>query len=112
MGLKQAIYDKRISYYKHDHFIKELVHLERDLDTKTVDHPEKFSDGEKGSKDISDCVAAVVMACLTLPEAGDSTGMVPPPPPPAASDSIIHSQKGTPQVDAAREQLRRMRRNG
>lgn len=67
MGLKSAVYEKRARYYRHDWFIKELEHLERDLDTCTVDHPQMFDENTPGSKDVSDSVCGVVHVCTINP---------------------------------------------
>lgn len=67
MSLKQAVVDKRIAYYEHAWFIKELSMLERDLDHNKVDHPDKFDSNTPGSKDIADAVCGVHYVCSTVP---------------------------------------------
>jgi hypothetical protein len=55
--LKQAIYDERLLCYRHPKLQEELVRLERTA--KKVDHPSTAG----GSKDLADCLAAVVHHC-------------------------------------------------
>lgn len=69
LSTKQAITDGRVRFYNHAHCVKELEHLERDLDRQKVDHPEKFPDGKRGSKDCSDSLAGVIYLCTTMPSA-------------------------------------------
>lgn len=68
MILKQAVYDRRIRYYRHDWFITELSRLERNLDERTVDHPRMFDESTPGSKDIADAVCGVQYHCTTNPD--------------------------------------------
>lgn len=51
--LKNALYDKRMSLPKHRKLAFELASLEKDVQKNKIDHP------PRGSKDISDAVAAV-----------------------------------------------------
>lgn len=47
----------RISYYAYPPFIQELSELKL-FNGRKYDHPRKFSNGKRGSKDVSDAVAA------------------------------------------------------
>lgn len=61
--LKQAIIDKRISFYNYPLLIQELSKLELDLDTNRIDHP------LGGSKDSADAVAGMVFTLMKLKDA-------------------------------------------
>jgi len=65
--LRNAILERRIVYYQYDPFLKEVRNLIHDIDKRKVDHPENNPDGSKGSKDVSDAVAAVVYQCMQQP---------------------------------------------
>jgi hypothetical protein len=54
--LKEKIYQKNFVCYKHEHLIDELLDLR--CNGETVDH------SSDGSKDISDCVAAIAWLCM------------------------------------------------
>jgi hypothetical protein len=114
MALKQGIFDGRILFYRHAHFLKELEHLERDLDEKKIDHPQRFPDGTRGSKDISDCVAAVFYLCTNMPEAYETTGMAAvssgSSPVFSGSPTIASGLAKIPAVERARQELRGLRR--
>lgn len=60
LGLRSALSDRRVTYYSYPKLIEELLYLERDVSRGKVDHPQKFPNGDKGSKDVSDCVCGVV----------------------------------------------------
>lgn len=66
--LKSLIYNKRIDYYEYKVLIRELEELQ--LINRKVDHPEisrrrALEEGDgKGSKDVSDCVAALCQNLL------------------------------------------------
>lgn len=67
--LRNAILEDRLRYYNYAPFLKEVRHLIHDLSARKVDHPLYFEDGSRGSKDISDAVAAVVTQCIETPKA-------------------------------------------
>lgn len=76
MILKQAVYDRRVRFYRHDWFVTELSRLERNLDERTVDHPRMFDESTPGSKDVADAVCGVLYHCTTNPELGVGTSGV------------------------------------
>jgi hypothetical protein len=67
--LKQALYDERLLCYPHPKLQEELVRLERTA--KKVDHPSTPG----SSKDLADCVAAVVHHCHLGWAKGTSNGL-------------------------------------
>lgn len=64
LSLRSALFDRRIAYYDYAILQRELLDLQRDIETAKVDHPERASDGTVGSKDVSDGVAGVVWNLL------------------------------------------------
>jgi len=56
LQFRSAIYEGLQVMPRNEILKKELLGLELSPDGKKVDHPDKFSDGEKGSKDIADAV--------------------------------------------------------
>jgi hypothetical protein len=68
MIAKQAIYDRRARFYRHDWFMLELSRLERNLDDRTVDHPRMFDADTPGSKDVADAFAGVLYHCTINPD--------------------------------------------
>jgi len=52
-SLRQAAFERRLSFYEYKPYIKEVLDLFQDPKTRKVDHP------LKGSKDVSDAVAGV-----------------------------------------------------
>lgn len=114
MSLKQGFFDERIKFYEHPHFLKEVEHLERDLDNQKIDHPLRFPDGTRGSKDVADCVAAVFYLCTNMPEAYESTGLAAIGPSASTvfggSPTIPSGLVNSPAVERARQQARALRR--
>jgi hypothetical protein len=55
--LRDAIYDGRVNFPKHNKLCEELLALEFDAKRQKVDHP---AHGKRGSKDLADAVAGVV----------------------------------------------------
>ena len=66
--LRQAIMETRIRYYHYVPFLDEVRNVEHHRDKHKVDHPDSMLSlrGEyvRGSKDVSDAVAAVVYHCV------------------------------------------------
>ncbi|RLG76926.1 MAG: hypothetical protein DRO14_03075, partial [Thermoprotei archaeon] len=56
LTFRTAVYEGTLVMPKNEILKKELLELELTPDGKKVDHPEKFEDGEKGTKDIADAV--------------------------------------------------------
>jgi len=54
LALRSAIMEERVDYYEYTPFIEEVSSVLWDFEKRKVDHP------EGGSKDVSDCVAAIV----------------------------------------------------
>jgi hypothetical protein len=67
--LKQALYDERLLCYAHPKLQEELVRLERTA--KKVDHPSTPG----SSKDLADCLAAVVHHCEVGWAKGNANGL-------------------------------------
>lgn len=64
VSLRGMLFDRYVAMYHYEPFQKQMLFLERNIDKHKVDHPEKFPDGTKGAKDVSDAVAGVVWHCL------------------------------------------------
>jgi hypothetical protein len=62
--LRSSFFDRRIGIYDYKPFIDEVLDLQRDAKKRKVDHPQRASDGSKGSKDVSDCVAGAIWLCM------------------------------------------------
>lgn len=58
--LQRTILESRLHFYEYAPVIKELANLIDDKERGKVDHPKHNPDGTKGSKDVSDALAAVV----------------------------------------------------
>lgn len=55
--LRNTYSEDRLDMYYHEHYEKEMMHLEVVDKNGKIDHPKKFPDGSKGSKDVSDAVS-------------------------------------------------------
>lgn len=73
LSLRSAFFDRRISTYSYKPFEDEVLDLQRDMKKRKVDHPQRASNGQKGSKDVSDAVAGVVWLCMNDERAMHST---------------------------------------
>jgi len=66
--LRQAFTDARIHLYYYPIFVSEILNLEHDIKSRKVDHKSKMIDQRgnviPGSKDVSDCVAAITQMCM------------------------------------------------
>ena len=62
--LRSIFMDRCIAMYDYVPVRKELEYLERNLDKKKVDHPDKYPDGTPGSKDVADSLCGSVYWCL------------------------------------------------
>ncbi len=70
--LRQTIIENRLVRYRYEHLETELIELERDLDERKVDHPDRSpTTGLPGSKDVADALCGVVWAA-----AMDKTAML------------------------------------
>jgi len=79
--LKSALYDDRITFYRYQHVLTELAHLQRHPKARPrIDHPAQMTDQHgrtmRGSKDVADGLAGVTW---TLTERSRK-GILPPPP--------------------------------
>ena len=66
---KDAVASHNISQYYNPYLERELIHLTHDYNNPTrakVDHPQAFTDGTEGSKDLADSAAGVVFNCMEL----------------------------------------------
>lgn len=77
LSLRSAMFDRRIAYYYYATFEKEVLDLQRDIESGKVDHPDKASDGTKGSKDVSDAVAGTVWSMLKDDRASAAAPLIP-----------------------------------
>lgn len=59
LSLRSGLFDRRVYYYPYTVLETELLDLQYDIKTGKVDHPERASDGGKGSKDVADAVCGV-----------------------------------------------------
>jgi len=57
--MRQSMVDKRTSYYPHSGLFKDFASLQYNNETGKVDHADQSDDGSPGTKDISDCIAAI-----------------------------------------------------
>lgn len=60
ISLREITYDNRLLLPKNEILKREMFELEMNAKGDMVDHPEKNTDGTKGSKDIADSVCGVV----------------------------------------------------
>lgn len=98
--LREAIMERRASYYHYPQFIAEAGNLQRfDIVSQAkvkwkVDHPQKMRDLDgnpvKGAKDVSDSVGGVVYHCMVQPPDVD-----PPPVTPAQAMMSVKSASQT-----------------
>jgi len=64
----QMLVENRIRFYYYDIFKTEYFNLVLDLEKNKVDHPKKFYDGSRGSKDVADAVVGALKNCLSFYE--------------------------------------------
>lgn len=76
VGLRSALFDRRLIYYEYAPFIDEVLDLERDAKERKVDHPVRSSKGGRGSKDVSDAVAGVLWHCVNDKRAVEAAAAV------------------------------------
>lgn len=76
VGLRSALFDRRLLYYEYGPFIDEVLDLERDSKARKVDHPVRSSKGGRGSKDVSDSVAGVLWHCTNDKRAVEAAAAV------------------------------------
>jgi len=69
VSLRAAFFERRIACYHYERFYTEMLFLERDINKKKIDHPQKFPDGTPGSKDVADSCCGSVWWCLNDPRA-------------------------------------------
>jgi len=61
--LLDCIYDSSVDYPAIDLFVDEVKYIQ--WDGIKYDHPDKFPDGRKGSKDMADSVAGALFSCVS-----------------------------------------------
>ncbi len=64
LGLRSALHERRVGMYHYDHFIDELLDLQRDIKKHKIDHPIKATKGGKGRKDVADAAAGAFYVCM------------------------------------------------
>ncbi len=64
LSLRSALHERRFGMYRYEHFIDEVLDLQRDIKTHKVDHPVKSTKGGKGRKDVADAVCGSYYLCM------------------------------------------------
>jgi hypothetical protein len=66
LGLKNALFERRVFMYEYEPFVTEILELERNVQSKKVDHPKKSpTTGLPGRKDVVDAVTGAAETCVT-----------------------------------------------
>lgn len=77
MAFRNALFERRVIHYPYSLLEREVLDLERNPQTGKVDHPDRASDGTRGSKDVADAVAGVVYTALNDARASIGARLLP-----------------------------------
>lgn len=102
LSLRSALFDRRLFYYPYGVFEREMLDLQLDIQTGKVDHPERASDGTKGSKDVADAVAGVTWTAIGDPRMSANAQLVLP------GVDIVSNRVVTPDAESLEPKDRRV----